>query len=133
MTPALARRLGKAVALLGSPHDGEVLAAVRAIGRTLDAAGLDWHGLAALVTAEAGRQAAPPFTFATAPPRTARKLMAHLARQPGATPADRARLERLRARLLGARTMVLSAEEIEWIDELWRALHKVGGASCTAL
>lgn len=121
MTPALARRLGKAVALLGSDQDGEVLAAARAIGRTLDAAGMDWHRLAALVSAEAARQAAPGFTFTGLPPRTARKLMALLARQPGTTPADRVRLERLRARLLGARKLVLAGEEIEWLDGLWRA------------
>jgi hypothetical protein len=121
MTPALARRLGKAVALLGSPADGEVIAAARAIGRTLDAAGMDWHALAALVSAEAARQAAPRFTFATSAPRTARKLMAHLARQPGVTPADRARLERLRERLLGAGKLTLSGEEIQWLDALWRA------------
>lgn len=123
MTPALARRLGKAVALLASPQDGEVIAAARAIGRTLESAGLTWHGFAALVTAEATRQAAPAFTFATAAPRTARKLMAHLARQPGATEADRLRLERLRARLLGAGKLALSGEEIEWLDGLWRAAH----------
>ena len=126
MTPALARRLGKAVALLGSPQDGEVIAAAHAIGRTLDAAGMDWHGLAALVSAEAARQAAPAFTFAAAAPRTARKLMAHLARQPGATAADRMRLERLRARLLGARKLTLAGEEIEWLDGLWRAAHTSG-------
>ncbi|WP_270934423.1 hypothetical protein [Falsiroseomonas oryzae] len=110
------------MALLGSPQEGEVVAAARAIGRTLDAAGMDWHGLAALVSAEAARQAAPGFTFRTAAPRTARKLMAHLARQPGATPADRERLERLRARLLGARKKVpLTAAEVAWLDSMWCA------------
>jgi hypothetical protein len=113
MTPALARRLGKTVALLGSPQDGEEIAAARAIGRTLETAGMDWHGLAALVAADAARQAAPSFTFRSVPPRTARKLMAHLARQPGATPADRTRLARLPQRLLGARKLMLSGEEIE--------------------
>lgn len=124
MTPALARRLGKALALLGSDQDGEVLAAARAIGRTLESAGMDWHALAALVSAEAARQAAPAFTFAGQSARTARKLMAHLARQPGATAADRVRLERLRARLLGAGKLVLAGEEIEWLDAMWRASHR---------
>lgn len=77
-------------------------------------------------SAEAARQAAPAFTFATSTPRTARKLMAHLARQPGATAADRVRLERLRARLLGARKLGLAGEEIEWLDGLWRAAHGGG-------
>lgn len=121
MTPVMARRLGKAVALLGSPADGEVISAARAIGRILEAAGMDWHALAALVANEAARQAAPRFTFATSAPRTARKLMAHLARQPSVTAADRARLEHLRARLLSAGKLVLSGEEIDWLDGLWRA------------
>lgn len=125
VTPALARRLGKALALLGSDHDGEVVAAARAIGRTLEAAGMGWPGFAALVSAEAARKAAPAFTFAGLPPRTARKLMAHLARQPGVTATDRVRLERLRVRLLGARKLGLAGEEIEWLDGLWRALHAV--------
>src|SRR3954453_7674857 len=99
MTPALARKLGKAVALLGSQQDGEVLAAARAIGRTLESAGMDWNGFGSLVRSEAARRAAPAFTFANAAPRTARKLMAHLMRQPGATAADKQRLERLRLRL----------------------------------
>jgi hypothetical protein len=36
----------KLLPLLASEHDGEVVAAARAIGRTLAAAGLDWHALA---------------------------------------------------------------------------------------
>ena len=46
--------------------------------------------------------------------------MAHLARQPGVTPADRARLERLRSQLLSARMLALSSEEIDWLNNLWR-------------
>ena len=127
MTPALARRLGKAVALLGSPVDGEALAAARAIGRTIAAAGMDWPDFAALVTGEATRQAAPPFTFATAGPRMARKMMALLARQPTTPAADRVRLDRLRDHLLGAKKMRLTKEEIAWLDALWRAAQG-GGA-----
>ena len=41
--PAKVQRL---VPLLGSKSDGEALGACRAIGRTLDAAGLDFHDLA---------------------------------------------------------------------------------------
>ena len=132
MTPATARRLGKAVALLGSPQDGEVVAAARAIERTLESAGMDWHGFAALVAAGAARQTGPAFTFGATAPRTARMLMAHLARQPGATAADQARLERLRARLLGARKLTLSGEEVEWLDRLWRAQHGGGAAPAAA-
>jgi hypothetical protein len=126
MTPALARRLGKALPLLGSPEDGEALAAARAVGRILEAAGMDWHGFAALVAAETKRQAAPAFTFATLSPRTARKMMAHLARQPAAPIGDRVRLERLRERLLGAKKLTLTPEEIGWLDALWRAANGDG-------
>jgi hypothetical protein len=126
LTPALARRLGKALPLLGSPEDGEALAAARAVGRILEAAGMDWHGFAALVAAETKRRAAPAFTFATTGPRAARKMMAHLARQPGATAADKARLELLRERLLGAKQRTLMAEEIGWLDALWHAANGNG-------
>lgn len=126
MTPAHARRIGKAVALLGSPEDGEALAAARAIGRTLEAAGEDWTRFAAMVTREAERMARPAFTFAGMGARASRKQMAHLARQPGTTDAERHRLERLRERLLGARTLRLSGDEIEWLDHLWRRVHGEG-------
>jgi len=50
---ALARdtrtKLGQLVRLLSSDKDGEVVAAARAIGRTLRAVGKDFHDLAALI------------------------------------------------------------------------------------
>lgn len=52
--PALAPvapRLARLVPLLASDRDGEVLATVRAIGRTLAGAGLDFHALAAALDA----------------------------------------------------------------------------------
>jgi hypothetical protein len=45
----VAPRLGQLVRLLGSHQDGEVVAAARAIGRTLKSAGADFHTLAATV------------------------------------------------------------------------------------
>lgn len=126
MMPAHARRIGKAMALLGSPEDGEALAAARAIGRTLEAAGEDWNDLAATVIAGLISKGRPAFTFAGMGARASRKQMAHLARQPGTTDAERHRLERLRERLLGARTLRLSGEEIEWLDHLWRRVHGEG-------
>lgn len=45
----IAPRLVPLVRMLGSPVDGEALAACRAIGRTLDTAGLDFHDLADVV------------------------------------------------------------------------------------
>lgn len=47
----IAERLGKLIPRLASDHDGEVIATVTAIGRTLQGAGLDWHDLSARVTA----------------------------------------------------------------------------------
>lgn len=126
MSAVVARRIGKTLALLGSPQDGEALAAARALGRLLDGAGMDHHALAALVTAEIERRSRPVFTFAALPVRTARKQMGFLAWRPGATDLDRARLERLRSRLLGAKTLALTAEEIAWLDGLWRRANGAG-------
>ena len=65
---AVAERLGKLIPRLASDHEGEVIATVAAIGRTLTGAGLDWHDLAkrvaepsfADVMAVAGEPASPP-------------------------------------------------------------------------
>lgn len=46
--PAKVRLL---VPVLASPHEGEVIGAARAIGRSLQAAGLDFHALAAALSA----------------------------------------------------------------------------------
>jgi hypothetical protein len=43
MTDRIAERLTKLVLMLSSDHDGEVVAAARAIDRTLKDAGTDWH------------------------------------------------------------------------------------------
>ncbi len=104
--PAIAQRLAKLVPVLGSDQPGEVVAAADAIGRALRGAGLDWHDLAVLVSAGAVRQAAAGFTFASLPPRTARKQLALLGRQAGLTGDDRCRLDRLRAWLHGQRVDV---------------------------
>ena len=56
MRPALA----KLIRLLASDVDGEVLAAVRALGRTLKASGCDFHDLAGLVEAPSTATRARP-------------------------------------------------------------------------
>ena len=43
---AIAPQLGKLVLLLSSSHDGEIVAAARAIDRVLRANGRDWHDFA---------------------------------------------------------------------------------------
>lgn len=43
-------KLGKLIPRLATEHDGEVVATARAIGRTLQSAGLDWHDLTQALT-----------------------------------------------------------------------------------
>jgi hypothetical protein len=53
-----AERLEKLLRMLSSDKDGEVVNAVRAIGRALQASGDDWHGLARRLSAPAKAQTA---------------------------------------------------------------------------
>jgi hypothetical protein len=48
-----APKVAKLLPLLASPHDGEVVATARAIGRVLATSGLDWHALASTLTGSA--------------------------------------------------------------------------------
>jgi hypothetical protein len=57
--------LGQLIPRLRSPFDGEVVATVRAIERTLKAQKLDWHDVASAVA-----QAAPPTQWDYEPQRT---------------------------------------------------------------
>ena len=59
---AIGPRLAKLLPLLASDQPGEVVATARAIGQTLQRGGMDWHDLAALVSGEGKRQAAPAFS-----------------------------------------------------------------------
>jgi hypothetical protein len=125
--PSIGPRLAKLLPLLASNQPGEVVATAAAITRALTKAGMDWHALAALVRSEAKRQAAPAFSFAGSAPKTARKQMAQMAWRPGITPADRARLERYRAFLLGKPVATrLPAEDVAWLDALWRQAFGAG-------
>jgi Mg2+ and Co2+ transporter CorA len=45
-----ADKLGKLILMLSSPNDGEAVAAVRAIERTLRNTGHDWHALAVIIS-----------------------------------------------------------------------------------
>ena len=49
LSPA-ASNLAKLLLMLSTDYDGDVVATARAIGRTLQSAGLDWHALAAAIT-----------------------------------------------------------------------------------
>ena len=48
----IADRIGPLIGKLGSPHDGEVLSAARALGRQLDNQGLNFNDLAIVLLAE---------------------------------------------------------------------------------
>jgi hypothetical protein len=48
LTPVLPK-LERLIPRLASQQDGEIIATVRAIGRTLRGAGLDWHDIAAAI------------------------------------------------------------------------------------
>ena len=45
----ITQRLAKLIPRLGTPHNGEIVATVHAIRRTLESAGLDLHDLAAVL------------------------------------------------------------------------------------
>ncbi|MCJ2041654.1 hypothetical protein MKK70_07975 [Methylobacterium sp. E-041] len=62
MIPAdIAAKLAKILPRLASEHDGEVVAAAHAMGRTLAAAGLDWHALARMIEIAPARFAPSSF------------------------------------------------------------------------
>ena len=114
-------RLAELLPLLSSDQPGEVVATARAIGQTLQRGGMDWHDLAALVSGEGKRQAAPAFSFATLAPRTARKQTALLAARPTVSLLDRVRLEQFRQWLHGQAVSVrLPADQVQLLDGLWR-------------
>ena len=122
-------RIAKLLPVLASDQPGEVAAAAAAITRTLNTAGLDWHTLAAVVEAEGKRQAAPIFSFASLPPRTARKQIAMLARWPELTAAQRGRMEQMREWLHGKPPQErLPAASVAFLDDLWRRAF-AGGSS----
>jgi hypothetical protein len=58
-------KLAPLVRMLAAPHDGEVLATVAAIRRTLAASGQDLHDLARLIERDAPAATAPPGGYAT--------------------------------------------------------------------
>ena len=62
LAPAVRHALAKLIRLLASDVDGEALAAVRALDRTLRADGCDFHDLAGLVEAPLSAPSAHPGT-----------------------------------------------------------------------
>ncbi|MCW8088319.1 hypothetical protein [Sabulicella glaciei] len=120
-------KVTKLLPLLSSDKPGEVAATVAAIGRTLTAAGLDWHALALVVERHAalptrpGATPAAAFSFANLPPRGARKALALLASRPGLTRQQVTAIEAIKARLLGAKVHVrINHTDAAWLDALWQ-------------
>lgn len=64
----VAPKLSKLIPMLATDHDGEVVATVRAIGRTLKGAGLDFHNLV-----EALCEPRRAYAYAPPPPPTPEK------------------------------------------------------------
>ncbi|MCW8084724.1 hypothetical protein [Sabulicella glaciei] len=119
-------KVAKLLPLLGSDKPGEVTATAAAIGRTLTAAGLDWHALALVVERHTalpvrpGIAPAAAFSFGALPPRGARKALALLATRPGLTRQQVAAIEVIKARLLGAPVHVrINHADAAWLDALW--------------
>jgi hypothetical protein len=119
-------KLAKLIRRLATNHDGEVVATARAIGRTLQSAGLSWHDLAAAV-AEPGTSgpasAAPPPSWShPAPdpdvPRSDLACVDWLLGAPAALrPNEREFLHSIRGRLAGGRALTLRQDE--WLTAIY--------------
>ena len=60
LPPEVRERLAKLLPLLASPHDGERIGALAAIGRVLEADGLDWFDFTGAFTGAAQTTTPPP-------------------------------------------------------------------------
>jgi hypothetical protein len=58
--PSLPEIVAKLIPRLASPHDGEVIATARAVGRALQSAGCDWHDLAKAAATAPPQPPRPP-------------------------------------------------------------------------
>lgn len=102
---ALAPRLGPLVGKLGSPHEGEIVAAARAIGRQLERHGLGWNDLGAAIAAEPVR-------------------VVYRDRAPEPDPA--AAEWRAMAEFLASREELLSPKEADFIANMRRLIRRGG-------
>jgi len=102
----LRRRIALLVPRLGSSFDGEATATVRAIERTLTAAGCDWHWLADVIR--------EPAKLAALPSKRSRQNSAG----PGAQPMNDWRSVVRFCQLYGVEA--LSEKDIDFIDSLSR-------------
>jgi hypothetical protein len=99
----LAPRLGPLLGKLGSPHDGEVVSAARAIGRQLDRHGLGWNDLGAALGAG--------------------PVVHVIYQEPDPDPAED---WRGMAEFCAGRSLLLSAKEATFIETMVRVLRRPG-------
>jgi hypothetical protein len=104
-------KLHKLILLLSSDVDGEVLGAARAIGRTLQTAGRDWHDLADALTHDDRANDKP-----TTPDwRTA--VSDCLAHVEWLTPREVSFLRNIR------RASRISAKQSAWLTDIWEQVR----------
>ena len=120
MRPAIPVQIAKLLPLLSSDQDGEVVAAARAVCRTLQAAGLDIHDLARAAVStprpRAKRKSAPSWQAPVA------------ASLPGQIPSTSS-ARRCRSSARSLKPSPSSASTSRRIDRI--GVEVIGGASCT--
>ncbi|KAB0680068.1 hypothetical protein F6X38_09665 [Aureimonas leprariae] len=133
----IAPKLSKLLPLLGSDKDGEVIATARAIGRTLSAAGLDFHALA-----EAIERPPVVLTVAARRPQQSRKpspprpspFDSELLRLVAVLRVQQTRLKHGEADFLDSMFVALSSgrqaspKQEQWLRDIDRRLHMAGAA-----
>jgi hypothetical protein len=104
-------KLHKLILLLSSDVDGEVLGAARAIGRTLQASGRDWHDLADALTSD--DQIGRP----TALPDWRRAVSECLLHIEWLTPREVSFLRNIRW------SPRISAKQTAWLADIWQQVR----------
>lgn len=125
MTPEQTRVLSIALENLGAPSDADALMAARVAAHLIQAKGVPHIAIAGAIAAciTTKTKVLPARGFAELGPRATRKRVIALGRQRGRTAEDKARLADMRQRLERDARPDFSAEEIEWLDGLWRAAN----------
>jgi hypothetical protein len=130
---AIPDKVLKMIPRLASDHDGEVVATVAAIRRTLEGAGLSLHDLAAAVSAppviwraptpEPPRQtraAEPRFTFSNLSPGDARRTIAKIADYTSLTTWESDFLASIAEQLRSRPDKLLSTAQVKTLNGIWR-------------
>ncbi len=123
-------RLTKLIPLLSSNHDSEVIATVRAIGRTLQGAGMDFHSLVEALSSRRPTYTPPPTNKEPAPtpqPTSLRDiaiwLRAHAAHR--MTKKEQTFVRDMASRLNEGRQA--STKQASWLQTIFYRLYGIGG------